>query len=25
VFETLKAISAEVLRKLSQGASGRQD
>jgi signal recognition particle receptor subunit beta len=24
VFETLKAISAEVLRKLSQGASGRQ-
>lgn len=24
VFETLKAISAEVLRKLSQGATGRQ-
>ena len=24
VFETLKAISASVLRKLSQGASGRQ-
>jgi signal recognition particle receptor subunit beta len=24
VFETLKAISAEVLRKLSQGAAGRQ-
>jgi small GTP-binding protein len=25
VFETLKAISAEVLRKLSRGAPGRQD